>query len=156
MTPDIANVEERMTKDEVAIRALIAAQFEGIRWSPESSADWRTVHRGFAPGAQLWPARRPPVPQSALDFTSRLRRLREEGLNRFTETGVGCHVWIVGNMAVALAGCEMVEGDSGVTRDISGYLLVKHDDEWRIAAQAWDLVDDIEAAFAAAGLPSGG
>ena len=140
--------------DEAAIRQLIATQFESIRWSPESNADWLTVHRGFAHGAQLWPARRPPAPQSAFDFTSRLRRLREEGLDRFTETCVGCNVWVIGNMAVALAGCEMVEGDSTVTRDISGYLLVKHEEDWRIAAQAWDLIDDIEAAFAAAGLSS--
>lgn len=75
-------------------------------------------------------------------------------MDSFAETGVGCHVWVIGNMAVALAGCEMVEGDSTVTRDVSGYLLVKDEEGWRIAAQAWDLVDDIEAAFAAAGLPS--
>ena len=156
MTEENSTAGGRTTEDEAAIHALIAAQFESIRWSPESNADWRDVHRGFAPGAQLWPARRPPAPQSALDFTSRLRRLREEGLDSFTETGVGCHVWVIGNMAVALAGCEMVEGDANVTRDISGFLLVKHDGEWRIAAQAWDLVDDIEAAFAAAGLRSAG
>ena len=74
-------------------------------------------------------------------------------MNSFAEMGVGCHVWVIGNMTVAIAGREMVEGDSAVTRDISGYPLVKHEDVWRIAAQAWDLVDDIEAAFAAAGLP---
>ena len=153
MTKEIASAGDRMAEDEAAIRALITAQFESIRWTLESNADWRSVHRGFAHGAQLWPARRPPAPQSALEFTSRLRRLRKEGLDSFTETGVGCHVWVVGNMALALAGCEMVEDDSTVTRDISGYLLVKHEDGWRIAAQAWDLVEDIEAAFAAAGLP---
>ncbi|MCY4560214.1 MAG: hypothetical protein OXF79_28420 [Chloroflexi bacterium] len=107
-----------------------------MKWSPESTADWRTVHRGFALGAQLWTARRPPAPQSAHDFASRLRGLREEGLDSFAEMGVGCHVWVIGNMTVAIAGREMVEGDSAVTRDISGYPLVKHEDVWRIAAQA--------------------
>ena len=145
-----------MTEDEAAIRELIAAQFDAITWAPGHDADWSTVHDSFTPGAQVWPARRPPAPQSAFDFTSPLRRLRDEGLGSFTETGAGCHVWVIGNLAAALAGCEMVEDDSGVTRDISGYLLVKHEDGWRIAAQAWDLVDDIEAAFAAAGLGEDG
>ena len=142
--------------DEAAIRQLIAAQFESIGWSPESNADWLTVHRGFAHGAQLWPARRPPAPQSALDFTSRLRRLRDDGLDSFTETGVGCHVWVIGNIAIALADCEMVENGSTVTRDVSGFLLVKDAGDWRIAAQGWDYVDDIPAAFAAAGLGEDG
>ena len=141
-----------MIGDETAIRALIQGQFDSINWTPQQRADFRTVHRGFALDAQLWPARRPPAPQSALDFTTRLQKLRDEGMVSFTEKGVGCHVWIVGSVAVALAGCEMVENDSTTTRDISGFLLVKDDDAWRIAAQARDLVDDIEEAFAAAGL----
>ena len=40
-------------------------------------------------------------------------RLREKGLDSFAETGVGCHVQVCGNMAVALAGREMVEGGTG-------------------------------------------
>ena len=143
-----------MTEDEAAIRDLIASQFDAITWAPGSRADWRTVYRGFAHGAQLWPARRPPVPQSALDFTTRLQRLRDEGaMDSFTETGVGCKVWVFGNMAVAIAGCEMTENGSSITRDVSGFLLVKRDDGWRIAAQAWDMVDDIVEAFDRAGLP---
>ena len=74
-------------------------------------------------------------------------------MDSFTETGVGCQVWVFGNMAVAIAGCEMTENGSSITRDVSGFLLVKRDDGWRIAAQAWDMVDDIVEAFDRAGLP---
>ncbi len=105
------------------------------------------------PGAQLWPARRPAGPQSALDFATRLQRLRDEGtLESFSEKGVGCEVFVVGSVAIAVAGCEMTENAGKVTRDVSAFLLVKNAEGWRIAAQAWDIVDDIPAAFAAAGL----
>ena len=146
-----------ISRDEDVIRALIKAQFDSIDWAPGRDADWRTVQRGFEQGAQLWPVRRPARPLSSDDFVDRLRKLRDDGtLESFTETGAGCHVWIIGNVAVALAGCEMVENGSTVTRDVSGFLLVKDAGEWRIAAQAWDYVDDILAAFAAAGLGEDG
>ena len=146
-----------ISTDEVAIRALIEAQFDSIDWAPGRDADWQTVHRGFEPGAQLWPARRPARPRSPAEFTDRLRKLRDDGtLESFTEKGAGCHVRVVGNVAVALAGCEMVENGSTITRDVSGFLLVKEGEDWRIAAQAWDYVDDIPAAFAAAGLGEDG
>ena len=143
--------------DEDVIRALIKAQFDSIDWAPGRDADWRTVLRGFELGAQLWPARRPAQPVPPAGFVDGLRKLRGDGmLESFTEKGGGCHVWIIGNVAVALAGCEMVENGSTVTRDVSGFLLVKDGEGWRIAAQAWDYVDDIPAAFAAAGLGEDG
>ena len=142
-----------ISTNEDIIRALIKAQFDSIDWAPGRDADWRTVHRGFEPGAQLWPARRPARPQSSADFADRLRKLRDDGtLESFSERGAGCHVWVIGNIAIALAGCEMVENGSAVTRDVSGFLLVKEGEKWRIAAQAWDYVDDIPSALAAAGL----
>ena len=142
-----------MTDDEIEIRALVQRQFDSIGWGEDREPDWRAVHGDFALGAQLWPARRPARPQSAADFTARFRKLREEGwLKSFLETGVGCRVWVVGTMAVALAGCEMVENDEEVTRDISGFLLIRDEEGWKIAAQAWDLVDDIAEAFRAAGI----
>ena len=33
---------------------------------------------------------------------------------------------------------EMIENETEVNHDISGYLLVKDEGEWRIAAHAWD------------------
>ena len=145
------------SRDEDTIRALIQAQFDGIDWAPGRDADWRTVLRGFKQDAQLWTARRPARPQSSNDFTERPRTLRDdETLQSFAGKGPTCHIWIVGNVAIALAGCEMVENGSTVTRDVSGFLLVKDGEEWRIAAQAWDYVDDVPAVFDAAGLRDGG
>ena len=43
-----------------------------------------------------------------------------------------------GNVAVVLAASEMLENGTEVNHDVSGYLLVKDDSVWRIAAHAWD------------------
>ena len=87
------------------------------------------------------------------DFAERLSYARIAGtLKTFSEKGVGCEVFVVGNVAVAVAGCEMTESATRTTRDVRVFLLVKNPDSWRIAAQAWHVVDDIPAAFEAAGL----
>ena len=113
---------------------------------------WRSFYRGFVLGAQLWPARRPARPQSSADFADRLRRLRDDGtLESFSQKGVGCVVFVVGNVAIAVAGCEMTENDDTISRDVSMFLLVKDSDGWRIAAQAWDVVEDFPAGLEEAG-----
>ena len=50
----------------------------------------------------------------------------------------------------------MTENGADVTRDVSMFLLVRNPEGWRIAAQAWDVVEDIPSAFAAAGLRTNG
>ena len=45
----------------------------------------------------------------------------------------------------------MTENETKVTRDVSGLLLVKNSEGWRIAAQAWDYIEeDILMMFEAA------
>lgn len=145
---------DSLRADEDQIRALIRAQFDSIDWAPGRDGDWSRFEEGFLPLAQLFGAKRPAQPHSARDFTDRLKRLRSEGvLESFSEKGVGCEVFVIGKVAIAAAGCEMTENGGEVTRDVSAFLLVKNPEGWRIAAQAWDIVDDIPAAFAAAGLP---
>ena len=143
--------------DEEAIRSLIRAQFDSIDWAPGRDGDWLRFEAGFLPAAQLFGAKRPARPQSARDFTARLKGLRDDGvLKEFSEKGIGCEVHVVGSVAVAVAGCEMTENGADVTRDVSMFLLVRNPEGWRIAAQAWDVVEDIPSAFASAGLRSGG
>ena len=49
---------------------------------------------------------------------------------------------IFGNVAVAVAGCEITENDTDVTRGVEMLMLVKGAGAWRIAAQAWDTERD--------------
>ena len=48
------------------------------------------------------------------------------------------NIQIFGNIAVALAASEMLENETETNQDVSGYLLVKDEGTWGIAAHAWD------------------
>ena len=63
-------------------------------------------------------------------------------LRSFAEAVLGVEVRIFGNMAVAIAGCEITENDADVNRGVEMFLLVKDTGAWRIAAQAWDTERD--------------
>ena len=59
-------------------------------------------------------------------------------LTTFEEKTLGMQVLHFGNVAVVLAASEMLENGTEVNHDVSGYLLVKSEGRWRIAAHAWD------------------
>lgn len=132
-----------MNKQDLdAIETRICEQFDALNWSPNSRLDKRLFTSGFMPESQLVPAKRPAAFCSVPEFLNRMQSLQDEGaLTHFSERGTLLMIRIVGNIAVALAGCEMTENLSEVTRDVSAFLLIKSDGRWQIAAQAWDLVD---------------
>ncbi|MDA0824441.1 MAG: DUF4440 domain-containing protein [Proteobacteria bacterium] len=126
--------------DEQAIRALLARQFDTLCWTPGDSPDYARVLADFAHDATLYASRRPAQSQTADEFCARLERLRVDGtLATFHERMMGATVQVFGNVAVALAACEMTENEHTKTREVSGFLLLKDDGRWRIAAQAWDM-----------------
>jgi hypothetical protein len=59
-------------------------------------------------------------------------------LHSFHETVLGTEVQVFGNVAVAVAACEMRENDAEVNRGVEMLLLVKDEGAWRIVAHAWD------------------
>ena len=139
-----------ISQDHHEIAALITAQFRALSWDEEKPADTETLTNAYLEKAQLFSSTRPAQAQSAIDFASRMTALRDNGrLDAFEEVGRGLHIWITGNIAVAMAGCEMHENRTTVTEDISAFLLVKNPDGWSIAAHAWDIVPSIAQAFAA-------
>lgn len=126
--------------DIAAIKEVVNVQFRSLAWKPGKDADWATFRNGFLPGATLFPAARPVQPQTAEQFVDRMNRLRVDGsLATFEETQLGCVVNVFGSVAVVMTGCEMLENGKTVTRDVSGFLLVRDGGNWRIAAQAWDM-----------------
>jgi hypothetical protein len=132
-----------MTTDDTdiaAIRAVIAAQFESLSWSPGKPADWDAFRATFFPDTTFIPAARPARRQSVEQFIARLQQLEADGkLTHFHETMLGATIHVYGTVAVALAACEMLENETATTRDMSAFLFVKDDGTWRVAAQAWDL-----------------
>jgi hypothetical protein len=122
-----------------AIRALVLAQFATLDWTAERDADWAGFITLFAPGAPLFDSKRPVRAQTAEAFVERMRSLRDRGLLvAFSESLRGMRIHRFGNVAVALAACDMLENSTETTHDVSAFLLVREAQGWRIAAQAWD------------------
>ena len=125
--------------DVRAIEALIARQFDSLGWAPGTPADWGAFAADFLPCAPLYPAARPVKRQTAEAFVERMRGLAGTKLRSFRERVLGTEVRVFGNVAVALAACEITENEAEVSRGVEMLLLVRDDGAWRIAAQAWDM-----------------
>lgn len=124
--------------DARAIRTLIGAHFRGLRWSPTTRPDWGAFTADFLPDASLFPAARPVRRQTLDAFITRMSGLAQGTLRSFEETTLGMQILVFGNVAIVLAASEMVENSTAVNHDVSGYLLLKDEGKWRIAAHAWD------------------
>ncbi len=126
------------TGDENAIRTLIGTHFQGLKWTPTTRADWAKFAADFLPDASLFPAARPARAKALDAFIERMNGVAQGSLRSFEERTLGIQVLVFGNVAVVLAASELVENGTEVNHDVSGYLLVKDEGEWRIAAHARD------------------
>ena len=81
-----------------------------------------------------------------------LARRQHAGLDPMADRCARCHVWILGDIAVALAGCETVGDRPTKEHEVSAYLLTRTPEGRRVAARNRDTVGDIDQAFAAMGL----
>ena len=124
--------------DMPAIRALIGAHFQGLRWSANTSPDWNTFRSDFLPDASLFGAARPVRRQTLDAFIERMKGVAQGTLRSFEEKTLGMQVLVFGNVAVVLAASWMLENGTEVNHDMHGYLLVKNEGAWGIAAHAWD------------------
>ena len=124
--------------DVRAIETLIGAHFQGLHWTPTTRADWTTFAADFLPDASLFPAARPVRRQTLNAFITRMNGVAQGALRFFEERTLGMQILVFGNVAVILSASEMVENGTEVNHDVSGFLLVKDEGKWRIAAQAWD------------------
>lgn len=135
-------MESDAHEDDVrAIEALVARQFASLNWVPGTSGDWVAFAADYFPGASLHPAARPARKQTVDEFVERMKGLVGTKLRSFHETVLGTEVRVFGNVAVALAACEMTENGSQVSRGVEMLLLVKNDGIWQIVSQAWDMED---------------
>jgi hypothetical protein len=113
--------------DFQAINAIIARQFASLNWGPERSAYWEAFRGDFLDEAPLYPAARPVTRQTVEAFMARMQGVAGKVLASFNERVLGTEVHVFGNVAVALAGCEITENGSHVTRGVEMLLLVKTD-----------------------------
>lgn len=124
--------------DVRAIRTLIGAHFRGLQWTPDTRADWPAFAADFLPEASLFPAARPVRRQSVDAFIARMDGIARDKLRTFEETMLGMEILVFGSVAVVLGASKMVESGTEVNHDVSGFLLVKDEGKWSIAAHAWD------------------
>jgi hypothetical protein len=124
--------------DRRAIEAIIERQFGSLNWSPGRSADWQAFTADFFPDASLYPAARPVRRQTVAEFIERMKGLAGTKLRTFKERVLGSEIHIYGNVAMALAGCEITENGAEVSRGVEALLLVKDEGVWHIVSQAWD------------------
>jgi hypothetical protein len=124
--------------DIEAIEAVVSRQFASLNWRPGESADWAAFAADFLPEASLYPSARPARRQTVEAFVERMKDLAGTSLRSFHETVRGTDIRVFGNVAVAVAACEMTENDAEINRGVEMLLLVKNEGRWRVVAQAWD------------------
>jgi hypothetical protein len=112
-------------EDVRAIEAIIARQFGSLSWDPNTEGKWATFAADFHPDATLFPAARPAKPQAVADFVTRMKGLAGTKLRSFREEVLGTHIHVFGNVAVAIAACEITENDAEVTRGVEMLLLAR-------------------------------
>jgi surfactin synthase thioesterase subunit len=126
-------------RDDVqAIEAVITRQFTSLCWTPETAADWDGFAADFFPEASLYPAARPAERQTVEAFIERMKDLAGTKLRSFEEAVLGTEIHVFGNVAVAVAACEMTENGAEVHRGVEMLLLIKNAAAWQIVSQAWD------------------
>ena len=127
-----------MNDDEIQIRDLVRAQANRLSWTRTQTADWEGYRAGFTADAVMIASARPARTQAVGAFLDRMKALSQGNLRDFQEKALGGSVHVFGNVAVALIAGQTLENGAELNRDVSGYLLVKEEGRWRIAAQAWD------------------
>jgi hypothetical protein len=130
--------DDSQADDRRAIEAVIVRQFASLNWTPEAPADWRAFAADFAPGASLYPAARPAQRQTVGGFVERMQGLVGAPLQSFHERVLGTEIRIFGNVALAVAACEVTENGTDISRSVEMLLLVKDEGQWQIVSQAWD------------------
>ena len=73
-----------------------------------------------------------------------METVARKNLHTFEEHTRGMKILHFGNIAVVLAMSELLENGEEENQDVSGYLLVKSEGKWSIAAHAWDQASEQE------------
>lgn len=128
--------------DLSAIAALIGRQFASVSWSSGKPADWQAFAADFFRDASLYPAARPARRQTVEGFVERMKSLAGTKLRSFEETLLGTDIQLFGNVAVALAACEIIENGAQVSRGVEALLLIKNEGTWKIVSQTWDMASE--------------
>jgi hypothetical protein len=130
---------DAQSDDVRAIEAIVERQFGSLNWRHGTTGDWEAFASDFHQEATLFPSKRPARRQTVEEFVTRMQGLVGTSLRAFDEKVLGTDIRVFGNVAVAVAACEITENDTDLSRGVEMLLLVKDDGAWWIVSQAWDM-----------------
>lgn len=130
-------------KDEARIREIVEQMFAAISWSGEKAPDFGTFSGAVRKDAVLVPAARPVSPTDIDSFVGRMSGMYDNGsMKTFDERANKTIVKVFGNLAVAI-GSYHAQFDGGpIGRGANGFLFVRNEGDWQIAAMGWDSEDE--------------
>lgn len=120
------------------IETVVEQLFGAISWSASSPPDWKAFSDCCLPGAKLFPASRPVNPTDLLPFIEMMQGQYEGDLKDFDEAVTGHHVRVFGNIAIAFSGYTQRINGGDLTRGVNGFVMIRNDGKWKIAAMCWD------------------
>lgn len=127
------------TQDEDHIRDIIAQMFEAVSWSETKNPDFAAFASAVRKDAVLVPSGRPANPIDIETFVDRMSDQHSSGAMRiFDEKAHKTKVMVFGNLAVAFGSYEARIDNGPLGRGANGFLFVRNDGNWQIAAMGWD------------------
>jgi len=127
------------TADESRIRQIVEKMFTAISWTETRPPDFDTFSQAVRKDAVLVPAARPASPTTIDTFVARMSGQHRSGaMKTFDERAHKTIVKVFGNLAVAIGSYEAQIDGGPIGRGANGFLLIRNDDDWQIAAMAWD------------------
>lgn len=127
------------SSDVTAIETVIEALFAGITWSADRMPDWDGFRAQLHPATTMFPSARPCAPTTLEPFVAMMEGQRTSGaITVFEEDVTGHRIAVFGNIAVALSAYTQRINGGDLGRGVNGFLLIKQDGDWQIAAMCWD------------------
>lgn len=126
-------------KDEARIRQIIEDMFAAVSWSETAAPDFEGFAKAVRKDAVLVPSARPANPTDIETFVGRMSGQYTTGaMKTFEERAHKTVVKVFGNLAVAIGSYEARIDGGPLGRGANGFLFVRNEGDWQIAAMGWD------------------
>jgi hypothetical protein len=130
-------------QDEARIREIVEQMFEAISWSDTKAPDFDAFASAVRKDAVLVPSARPVSPTDIDTFVGRMSGQHSSGgMKTFDERANKTIVKVFGNLAVAIGSYQAQIDGGPIGRGANGFLLIRNEGDWQIAAMSWDSEGD--------------
>lgn len=127
------------TDNQSDILAVIRSLYEALDWDADKMPDWDSFKACFHETARLYPSARPLEAVDIDTFVERMDAQRANGnLSAFSETMLGEHIQVFGNVAVAFSAYETLMNHKTRSRGLNAFHMARDGGEWKVVSLAWD------------------